>query len=187
MPVIYKIVNPQGKVYIGQTWDVTTRASSYKNLHCSRQLKLYNSLKKYSWDNHTFEIVHILPGDVKQEVLDRYEIFYWQQYKDLSCEMLNLKEPGSKGKHSESTKLLFSEIRRGKVSGHKGKFHTEATKQKIGNVHRGKVVSAETREKISTSSKGKKMILRTCPYCNLTGGGGAMTQWHFKNCKNKLL
>ena len=50
---------------------------------------------------------------------------------------------------------------------------------------RGKKQSQETRLKRSKSLTGVKKIKFTCPHCNLFGGGGAMKQWHFDNCKHK--
>lgn len=106
---IYKITSPSGKVYIGQTWDSKKRFSNYKNLYCKTQIKLYNSLKKYGFDNHIVEIIHELPEDVTQEVMDNYEGLYISQYK--SCgELMNLREPGSRGKHSEESKRRMSEV-----------------------------------------------------------------------------
>ncbi len=58
---IYKITSPSGKVYIGQTWNFNTRLRKYKSLHCSKQPKIYNSLRKYGVFSHTFEIIHELP------------------------------------------------------------------------------------------------------------------------------
>ena len=38
---IYKITNPSGKIYIGQSVNIDNRISSYKNLKCKNQTKLY--------------------------------------------------------------------------------------------------------------------------------------------------
>ena len=48
MIVIYKITNPLGKIYIGQTKNYTQRLYNYSNPN-SNQIgrKLYNSIKKY--------------------------------------------------------------------------------------------------------------------------------------------
>jgi group I intron endonuclease len=100
---IYKIASPSGKVYIGQSWDVLQRRRYYRHIRCVHQPKLYSSLVKHGWDSHTFEIVQVLPSDITQEVLNKYEIFYWQQHIDCGFEMMNVKEPGSMGKHSRGT------------------------------------------------------------------------------------
>lgn len=54
---IYKITNPNGKIYIGQSTNIDKRFYRYKRLECKGQIKLYNSLKKYGWDAHIIEII----------------------------------------------------------------------------------------------------------------------------------
>lgn len=100
---IYKIINPKGKVYIGQSWNILERKRIYNGKHCKLQQKLYNPILKYGWENHIFEIIHELPKDVTQEVLDRYEVLYWELHKDCNINMLNIKTPGIGGKHSKET------------------------------------------------------------------------------------
>ena len=65
-------------------------------------------------------IVHELPIDVTQEILNQYEIFYWKQYKDCGFKVMNVREPGSKGKHNSETKLKMSKPRLTKIN-RKGK------------------------------------------------------------------
>lgn len=100
---IYKITSPSGRVYIGQSWNIKKRFSSYRNLTCSFQRILFNSLKKYGPENHIMDIIHELPEDITQSIMDQYEIFYIQQYKDCEINLMNLREGGSRGKHSEET------------------------------------------------------------------------------------
>ena len=130
---IYKIVSPIGKVYIGQSWNLKQRACTYKKLKCLRQPKLYNSLVKHGWMSHLFEIIHILPEDTTQEILNYYEVFYWQECISHNTNMLNIKEPGSNGKHSQTSK------------------------QKIADSKRGKMRSIETKEKVSKALKGREV------------------------------
>ena len=54
---IYKITNPNNKIYIGQTINFIKRKSQYKNLYCKGQTAIYNSIKKYGWDNFEIEIL----------------------------------------------------------------------------------------------------------------------------------
>jgi len=54
---IYKITNPKGKIYIGQSINIERRFKEYKQLQCTQSKKLYNSLQKYGWKQHIFEIV----------------------------------------------------------------------------------------------------------------------------------
>jgi group I intron endonuclease len=114
---IYKITNPSGKVYIGQSLRIETRLSQYKYAACKNQRHLHSSILKHGWEKHSFEVVHQLPEDVNQEVLNAYETFYWQQYRDCKVKMLNIREPGSKGRISEETKLKW----KGRIPHNKGK------------------------------------------------------------------
>jgi group I intron endonuclease len=54
---IYKITNPNGKVYIGKSKDIITRYYKYNNLKCENQKIIYDSLKKYGPGNHIFDII----------------------------------------------------------------------------------------------------------------------------------
>ena len=134
---IYKITSPTGKVYIGQSWKLEARKNKYKVGRCKGQIKIYNSLKRYGWEAHTFNVVHELPHDISQNNLDTYEILYWQLYKDCKVELLNIKEPGSSGKPSEETK------------------------QKMRNSHLGIKLSEETKRRMSRAKKGIKKPLRS--------------------------
>lgn len=215
MVVIYKITSPNNKVYIGQTHDVNRRLNEYKNLRCKSQKKLFFSIEKYGWDSHNFKIIHELPNDTDQNIINDYEIFYWQQYKNCNFLMLNIREPGSNGKLSQETKDYLKSIRQKENHPWWGKQHTIKTKKKIsesvkkivqgeknpfyGKKHTeeslikmrgktsflGRVHSDDTKNKISNSLKNKKRPILLCPYCNFSGGTGNMQRWHFENCKNK--
>lgn len=114
---IYKITSPSGKVYIGQSLRIETRISQYRSASCKTQRYLHSSILKYGWDSHLFKVIHELPEDISQEILNSYETFYWRQYKDLGFQMLNIREPGSKGKISEETKQKW----KGRTPHNKGK------------------------------------------------------------------
>ena len=71
---IYKITNPNNKVYIGQSRNIRRRFSAYKRLECKKQVKLFNSLNKYGVINHKFEVIIELDKNISQEELNNYEI-----------------------------------------------------------------------------------------------------------------
>lgn len=54
---IYKITNPKGKIYIGQSISIERRFKAYFNLNCKKQIILYNSFLKYGVKNHIFETI----------------------------------------------------------------------------------------------------------------------------------
>ncbi len=75
---IYKITNPNGKIYIGQAKDIDYRWLDYKRLACKKQIKLYGSLNKYGVENHIFEVI--------EECLEldlNYRERFWQDEFDV--------------------------------------------------------------------------------------------------------
>jgi len=78
MGVIYKITNPVNKIYIGQTTSYKNRLYRYQLLNCKAQIKLYNSLKKYGFENHNFEIIEEC-NDIELNIQERY----WQDYYNV--------------------------------------------------------------------------------------------------------
>ena len=175
---IYKITNPTGRVYIGQSVDIDTRFKKYKH-NCSTQTKLKRSFDKHGFDKHTFEVVE----ECDLSILNERER-YWQDYYDVLNGGLNsrLTETEDKtGRLSQETKDKISKNRKGKGVGvipwntgielsdeHKeklskatkgskngmyGKNHSEETKRKIGNANRGRVHSEEHNAKKASKSK----------------------------------
>lgn len=140
---IYKITSPTGKIYIGQTNNIKRRFNEYRSIrNVDNQPKLYNSLKKYGWKSHNFEIIEECEFD---ELLCRER--YWQDFYDvigengLNC-MLT-KADNLPQRMSEETKKKISEKRKGV----KGRKHTEETKKKISSAHKGKIL---TEKQLST-------------------------------------
>ena len=159
---IYKITSPSGKIYIGQTLNIKKRINSYKSNSCNRQFKLYNSLIKYSWNNHIIEIIE----DCDYNIIDEKEI-YWIEYYDSYNNGLNL-TIGGKGKNgmTYSNKKNISKANKGKIAWNKGLtgIYSKETLEKISQKSKGKipwnkglkdVYSEETLFKISNSRKGK--------------------------------
>jgi len=73
---VYKITSPSGKVYIGSSNNINNRICSYKNLKCYSQRRLYNSLLKYGWEQHVFEILEICVLDVLLEKEYMYGTYF---------------------------------------------------------------------------------------------------------------
>jgi group I intron endonuclease len=155
---IYKITSPSNKIYIGQSWNIEKRRKIYASCSCKLQPKLYNSFIKYGYENHIFEIVHELPIDVTQEILDNYEILYWQQYKDCEFEMINIKEPGLGGKHSQETKNKIGNIiRNNKERGKKISKSNKGISRGKGRKITWNIDYKKRGESISKTKKGKPL------------------------------
>lgn len=181
---IYKITNPKGKIYIGQSIDLFQRSKDYKYKRCKQQYKLYNSILKYGWEQHRFEIIE----ECNLEQLNEKEI-YWITFFNSINEGLNLKEGGSFGKHSQETKNKISKANKGKkfpqevrekMGLTKGFKYDEKTKEKmsqslkgkpkpsgfgekISKANMGKIKSDETIQKMRDSNPNKKAILQINP------------------------
>jgi predicted GIY-YIG superfamily endonuclease len=54
---IYKIINPKGKVYIGQTIDYDRRLRHYRLLKCKQQPRLYASFVEYGYSSHKISLI----------------------------------------------------------------------------------------------------------------------------------
>ena len=147
MPVIYKITYPTNKIYIGQSWNVKHRLERYRSMDCAGQVKLYSSILKHGWDKHIFEIVHELPEDTEQEIINQYELLYWQFYIDHNFDMMNVRYPGSNGKLSEETKKLISEKNKGKK-----RSPEQVEKNRLSRI--GHKSSDETKKKMSEKFTG---------------------------------
>ena len=153
---IYKITNPEGKIYIGQSINIDRRFGEYRRMQKrSAGRKIISSLKKYGYDKHVFEIIE----ECLIHQLHEREYYWKMHYKSvengLNCDYFD----NSGGPRSEETKRKISE-------GTKGKKRSEVTKQKMKkpktgehklNISKAKQnISEKTKRKISESKLGKK-------------------------------
>lgn len=155
---IYKVTSPTGKVYIGQSKNIDQRRIDYKKLNCSKQVKLHSSLKKYGFENHSFETVHALPNDVEQKVLDQYEQLYMDFYKDAGIELINLKEGGIGGRVCEESRKKIADSKRGN-KWNVGRKHSDETKKRMSESRKGRMVWNSGKKGSQTPwNKGKKGV-----------------------------
>lgn len=155
---IYKITSPSNKVYIGQSWDIERRIKIYKRLNCKKQIKLYSSFTKYGVDNHKFEIVIKLDLEINQEKLNELEIFYWKQYIDNGVEMLNLKYPGSNGKHSEESKKKMSAALTGKIYTEERRKNMSIAQKKLFNTGTSEEIKSRKIKAISNAKLTDELV-----------------------------
>jgi len=127
---IYKITNPKGKIYIGQSRNLLKRETQYAKhtkRYC-RQLKLINSIKKYGWNFHIFEIIEICNIN-ELNIKERF----WQEYYDSIEKGLNCIYTKTNDKPA-----LFG----------------KETRERMSKSQIGKKLSLDTRNKMSKSKKG---------------------------------
>lgn len=160
---IYKITNPKGKVYIGQSENIDFRFLTYKRLKCRAQVKLYHSFKKHGVTNHVFEIIE----ECDSSLLNDRER-YWQEHYDVldRNKGLNLVLVSCQNK-----KMVMSQTVKDKIGlAHKGKIIPNDVKLKMArrgehngmhgvrrfgedNPMYGRVHNEETKQKIGIRSK----------------------------------
>lgn len=153
---IYKITSPTGKVYIGQSWNINKRFYKYKGSMCDKQPKLHASFTKHGTRSHLYDVICELPSDVMQQVLDDYERAYIGFYKDAEVNLLNIKDGGKGGRHSNETKSKISAAQKGIRKANAGSFKagrkyipSEKQKKSISEALKGKPLKEETKRKLS--------------------------------------
>lgn len=148
---IYKITNPKGKIYIGQTINWENRKKKYKSLSCKRQVKLYNSLKFYGPENHIFELIE----ECFESQLDEKELWWGNYYNVLNSKKgLNLRLGNGRGRVSEETKQKISL----KLKGQK---RSDELKKRLSEQRKGKKRPKGTGAKIALKTKGQKRPKQT--------------------------
>lgn len=155
---IYKITSPSGKIYIGQSKHCLYRWKyHYSKLHCKRQRHLYNSLFKYGFDKHVFEILE----KCNLQELNNKEIYWIQYYNSTDKTIgLNIREGGNGKIFSKETRELMRQNALGNTN-MLGKTHSNETKKLIRKAKLGTKDSKETKKRKSEAKKGFKHSLET--------------------------
>jgi group I intron endonuclease len=106
---IYKITSPSGKVYIGQSVNLDKRKGEYRRMASTikSQLKLYNSLVKYGFSEHIFEVVE----ECEVELLNARER-HWQDFYNVVGEGgLNCRLQGAGDRSGKLSKETIERMR----------------------------------------------------------------------------
>lgn len=128
---VYKITNPNNQIYIGSSKDIQRRFNQYKYLRENEQHKVRNSIIKYGYENHKFEVIE----ECKIEDVLIKERYYCLLYNVLDRVNLNLKIP----KNGENSKCYSKEVL-----------------EKMSKIHKGKKLTDEHKNILISSIKGKK-------------------------------
>ena len=127
---IYKITNPDGLIYIGKSKDIERRWSEYRRIQFKSQPLLFESLAKYGWVNHIFEVIE----ECSLKSLDETEKKYIQKFNTLN-EGLNLMYPSNNPNkqwiYPEHAKIKKSNTMKEKWKN--GEFKRKWAKQVINN------------------------------------------------------
>ena len=148
---IYKIANLEsGKVYIGQSVDISQRWSSHRwalNAGKHDNLHLQHAWNKYGPNKFEFSVV----GECSEAELNERETF-WKQYYDPNT--YNIGHTNVAGTMSEEAKLKLRAI----FTGDNNPAKRPEVRKKISENRRGKSVSLECRLRISQKLTGRKVV-----------------------------
>lgn len=143
--IIYCILFPNGKRYIGKT-ECSLEKRKVQHKHHSKYGKttLYNAIRKYGWDNLDWVILEECEN---VDTLNRQEEDWIRRFKTLNYDKgYNLREGGEGGKHHETTKMKISLANSGenngmygKTSWNKGKKLTKEHRENLSKAHQGQV------------------------------------------------
>jgi group I intron endonuclease len=170
---IYKITNPTGKIYIGQSVNIEVRLLQYKHLSkYSLGRKIKNSIKKYGWESHTHEIIE----ECSLNQLDEREIFWGNYYATLGVNGLNLKLGRGRGLVSDETKNLMSKSAK--------EIMTPEHRKKLSDAKLGKKRSEKAKQSLRVPKKSKenykntgKWISYSKPILQFDKQGNLIREW----------
>ena len=156
---IYKITNPEGKSYIGQSTNIEKRWKTYREFHCKSQPTIYDSLKKYGYLNHKFEII----CECLKKELNELEQHYITYYNTLNTDVglngfLTKIHPALGRKHTPEA-IAKMRLAKQNMSDETRKKMSESRKGNKNAV--GYIPTKEHRDKLSKALSGKKKHRRT--------------------------
>lgn len=173
---IYAITNPVGKIYIGQSIDCNRRKREYRFMNKGRQRLLLNSILKYGWPAHYFEVIKIC----KESELEEYEKKFIRQFNTLNPVVgLNLRDGGKHGSLSEETKKKM-----------KGRKHTAATRLKMSITRKGRVpfwcIGRKVSEETLNKKRGKRWKQKPEIIQKMYGNTRALGYRHTEDAKRRM-
>lgn len=108
---IYKIICLiTNKVYVGYYVNLKDREEKYKKIQIPTQPLIKESIEKYSWEQHKFEIIEYC----KIEYLKEREKYWIKHLNSFENGLNGNKGGGGPIKHSEDTRLKISKNKKGK-------------------------------------------------------------------------
>ena len=167
--VIYRAEFPKGsgKMYVGAT---TRRLKARIKQHMETEgcIAFSNAIKKYGKP-----LFIVICSVQSQEELDRMEKHWIKELNTLVPDGYNLKEGGSNGKYSTSSRRKMSNSHKGKKNHNFGKPRSEEARKNISRALTGKKrgpLSDEHKEKLSIAFSGEN---------NHNFGKSGELGWHF--------
>lgn len=170
---VYKITSPTNRIYIGSSSNIEKRFSNYRSYDCKSQRKLYNSLKKYGWQLHIFEIIWEGP----LEEMFEQEALLGLKFNVLDVKNLNCKLP----KHGEIFSCISEETRNKMKASIKKAYETMSDEKRnlLGKKKIGQRLSEESVEK--RTNKVQKPVIQ------LDLGNNIIREWDSAVKASKIL
>jgi group I intron endonuclease len=156
--VIYRLISPSGKSYIGLTKDFKRRLKEHILASKNGNYAIHAAIRKYGINSFQKEILY--ETEVESELIEKEKHFI-EYYKSYS-KGYNQTKGGAwvNVNHSFETKQKISNATKGKKKDYKpwnyGKKHSEETKQKIREKRKLQVFSKESNKKRADARRGKK-------------------------------
>jgi group I intron endonuclease len=134
--VIYKIVSPKSKLYIGRTNNFQGRLAQHKHnaLIKNKKNSLYKAIRKYGWDNMIKEIICEVDSKDAQRIEEEFILAYNSVRKGYNDTFSGGGGNLWKGRLDTNEYMEFVEKMKkagtGEKNGMFGKTHSDETKQK---------------------------------------------------------
>jgi group I intron endonuclease len=152
---IYKITNPKGQIYVGQSINIERRFKEYKRLaKRSAGRKLLNSLKGFGVENHTFEIIEECTVELLHSRETYWKVFFNTVEKGLNCDYFD--QGGGPRCQEIRDRISKSNLGKPKSEAHKANMRGPKSEEHKKNISIAKQqITEETKKKISEAKKGK--------------------------------
>jgi group I intron endonuclease len=171
---IYKLINPTGKVYIGESGNIDKRWSSYACLDVKKQPKLYDSLLNYGWENHQKEKLEFIDDP---EIRKQREVQYIELYDSYNNGLNSTKKNRGPSHLSIESRNKISKVHKGRKKPMtseklKGKSKPPRTKEhcdKISKALKGYKQTEQHKLNKSKAMKGKSVTSKYVLQYDLQG------------------
>ena len=108
MKVIYMLISPSGRVYVGKSVRFGKRLGQHRRRSRKNKTFLYNAVRKHGWGKFTKLVLEIFAYDVSTEYMSKRERYYIKKYRSYNRKYgYNLTEGGEGApgyKHTDKAK-----------------------------------------------------------------------------------
>ena len=110
MKVIYMLISPSGRVYVGKSVRFGQRLGQHRRRSRKKKTFLYNAVRKHSWKKFTKLVLEIFPHNVTVAEMSARERFFIKKYRSFDRRYgYNLTEGGEGApgyRHTDEAKKI---------------------------------------------------------------------------------